>query len=258
MDDKNEGAVFPEVVNDDGKKHTVWCPDKGHQKDVVVCEKCENKAKCPSYAEFLGIDRVEHAKELDAKIENLRFAVFDTYFELGETLLAIREGIYYKELGFDSLDDYAATRHGFRYRKASYLIAIVENCGAAGIPKEDVIGIEWSKMKELPDLTEDNRAEWLKKAAELSVEELKAEVKKSKGEKAPEKKITMTFSFSEGQKELIDRALNVAAKVSGSDVKSYHLQIMAEEFLATYGDDSASTERFKSKHPEEENSGEED
>jgi len=239
--------IVPEVVEEQ-KPGNIWCPNKGHQKNTEVCKECENKLECESYSKFLGIDRHGVAGALDGEITRLKTSVFDTYYELGQTLRKIREGMYYKELGYDSLDDYADKRHGFRYRKASYLIAIIENCEAAGIPKEDVRGITWSKMKEIPELTEDNRAEWLKKASELTVEELKAEVKKSKGEEPSEKKISMVFALSQEQKDVIDSALEIAAKLSGSNIKSYHLEILAQEFLSTYGDDDASANRFKDAH----------
>lgn len=178
--------------------------------------------------------RTERARELDSRVVELKNIVYDTYFELGQVLRDIKAGMYYKELGFDSLATYAEVKHGFRERKAHYLIAIVENCEAAGLTKEDVRGIEWSKMKELPQLTKENRAEWLQRAKSLSVEELRAKVKESKGEPLEAKRFYMGFSFEASQKEIVERALEVAAKLTGSEVRSYHLQVIAEEFLATY------------------------
>ena len=238
----------PDVVDDNNTNKAndyIWCPKKEFQIQSELCDRCDEKNTCSEYIRLSEEDRTEKANALDKEIESLKVSVFDSYFGLGQTLKEVREGMYYKELGFLSLDEYADKRHGFRYRKASYLIAIVENCEAAGLTKEDVRGIEWGKMKELPELTEDNRADWLKKAAELSVEDLKGEVKKSKGEDLPEKKITMTFAFAEGQKEVVDRALEIAARLTGSEVKSFHLQILAEEFLSTYStEDHAAVARF--------------
>lgn len=223
----------------------IWCPKKECRTHREVCQACSDNASCPEYAKLFGENRHKRAEALDQEIESLKTSIFNSYFELGEMLKEIREGMYYKELGYQSLDEYAEQRHGFRYRKAAYLIAIIENCEAAGLTKEDVKGITWSSMKELPELTEENREGWLKKAAELSVEDLKAEVKKSKGEDPPEKKIIMTFSFAEGQKEVVDRALEIAARLSGSDIKSYQLEIIAQEFLSAYNtEDEAAMNRF--------------
>lgn len=226
----------------------VWCPEKDCWMQEKVCNQCANSMLCPEYAKLTGQERGGRAKELDAEVERLKALVFDNYFSLGRALKEINERMYYKELGFNSLDEYAEVRHGFHYRKAAYLIAIVANCEAAGLGKEDVRGITWSQMKELPELNEDNRSEWLKKAAELSVEDLKAEVKKSKGEEPKEKKVFITFALSEQQKELVDKSLSLAEKLTDSTVKSYHLQVLAEEFIATYGVDEASAERFNQKH----------
>lgn len=234
------------LVSDDvEKKSKAWCTKKECWIAEAVCRQCEKHESCTDYAELIGENRIERAGQLDNEIESLKVSIFDSYFELGQTLRKVRDGMYFKELEFDSLDEYADKRHGFKYRKAAYLIAIVENCEAAGLTKDDVRGITWSQMKELPELNESNRAEWLKKAAELSVDDLKAEVKKSKGQNPSEKKFTMTFAFAEGQKEVVERALEIAARLSGSGVKSFQLEIIAQEFLATYQtSDEAAVARF--------------
>ena len=246
------GEPVPAII--DPKKETskhVWCPKKECRIDRILCQTCADNVSCPEYMKLSGENRYKRAEALDQEIESLKTSIFDTYFVLGQMLREIREGMYYKELGYQSLDEYADARHGFKYRKASYLIAIVENCEAANLVKEDVRGIEWSKMKELPELTEDNRVEWLKKAAEMSVEDLRDEVKKSKGEEPREKKISMTFSFAESQKRVVEQALDLAAKLTGSDVRSYHLQILAEDFIGTYSTmDEASVSRFNNMYGE--------
>jgi hypothetical protein len=248
-----EEILVPDVVDDNEKADYAWCPKKECRVQSELCEKCDDKVTCPEHIRLSGENRHERAEQLDNEIEELKVSVCDSYFVLGRLLKAVRDGMYFKELGYSNLDEYADDRHGFKYRKASYLIAIVENCEAANLTKEDVRGIEWSKFKELPELTEENREGWLKKAAELSVEDLKAEVKKSKGEDPPEKKITMTFSFAEGQKELVESALDLAAKLTGSQVKSFHLQVLAEEFVATYGSaDQAAVARFNNLYMDKE------
>jgi predicted HicB family RNase H-like nuclease len=252
----NKDKLNPVVDAEKENSQTLWCPKKECYIHRKICNACPDNASCHEYAKFSGKlseeNRRKRAVALDQEIESLKTSIFDSYYVLGEMLREIREGIYYKELGYQSLDEYAEKRHGFRYRKAAYLIAIVENCEAADLTKEDVRGIEWSKMKELPELTEENRAEWLKKATEMSVEDLKNEVKKSKGEESKEKKIFMSFSFDVSQKEIVDRALDLAAKLTGSDVRSYHLQVLAEEFISTYGTmDEASISRFNDMYGDE-------
>lgn len=121
----------------------IWCPKKECRIHREVCQACSDNASCPEYAKLSGENRHKRAEALDQEIESLKTSIFNSYFELGEMLKEIREGMYYKELGYQSLDEYADARHGFKYRKASYLIAIVENCEAAGLIKEDVRGIEW-------------------------------------------------------------------------------------------------------------------
>ena len=240
-----EDSAISTTTKDKGSLDYAWCPKKEGRIQSELCEKCEDKNTCSEHIRLSGEDRHKSAEQLDQEIETLKVSIYDSYFGLGQTLKKVRDGAYYKEFGYSTMDEYADERHGFKYRKAAYLIAITENCEAAGLTKEDVRGITWSQMKELPELTEENRADWLKKAAELSVEDLKAEVKRSKGEDPPEKKITMTFAFAEGQKEVVERALDLAAKLTGSEVKSFHLQVLAEEFISTYStEDQAAVARF--------------
>jgi len=234
---------------------SVWCKRDNQRKSVKLCELCGKKNDCEEYrsavpAIFVG--RRQRAEQLDDEVREMKNSIFDVYFDMGAVLKQIRDEGLYKELGFENLEEYTQKRHGFRYRKAAYLIAIVENCEKAGISKEDVRGIEWTKMKELPELTDENRQEWLMKAKELSVEELRKAVKESRGETDYEEKIYMGFSLSPSQKEIVDRALETAARLTGSDVKSYHLQVLAQEFIGTYGPmDEASVMRFKNLYGEE-------
>jgi len=222
----------------------IWCERDHNQKAIKVCESCEDRGTCITYQERVMI--VDESTEkvavlLDEKVEEMKNTIFDTYFDLGLVLKQIRDQGLYRDFGYEDLENYAQKRHGFRYRKAAYLIAIVENCEKAELGKEDVRGIEWSKMACLPQLTDENRQEWLEKARELTVEELKREVQKDKKEKK-----FISFSLSPEQKGLVDRALELAAKLTGSDVKSYHLEVLAQEFVATYGSlDDAAVMRFK-------------
>ena len=162
----------------------IWCERDQSRKAIEVCQSCEDRDNCREYQKNLLLvkgDR-EKAVVLDEKVMDMKNAIFDTYFDLGLVLKEIRDEGLYRDFGYKDLENYAQKRHGFRKRKAAYLIAIVENCEKAGLGKEDVRGIEWSKMACLPQLTDENRQEWLEKARELTVEELKREVQKDKGE----------------------------------------------------------------------------
>lgn len=238
----------------------IWCPKHKQQKAIEVCRKCEDRDTCEEYQkkDLAVVAMSEKALALDEKVEDMKNRIFDTYFDLGQVLREIRDGMLYKEFGYEDLEEYAQKRHGFSYRKAAYLIAIVENCEKAGLSKDEVRGIEWSKMACLPSLTDENRAKWLAKAKEMSVEELKNEVKKSRGEDETEEKKFISFSLSLAQKEVVDRALELAAKLTGSEVKSFHLEVLAMEFVGTYGAmDEAAVVRFKNVYgTEEEESGE--
>lgn len=232
----------------------IWCPKIEGQKNIQVCARCKEKDTCEEYQNHSQVVVRDKKKAivLDEQIEAMKNTIFDTYFDLGLALKEMRDQRLFREFGYKNLEDYAQQRHGFMYRKAAYLIAIVENCDKAGLKRQDVRGIEWSKMACLPELTDKNRQKWLSKAKDMSVEALKTEVKKDKGEKPTEEKKFLSFALSESQKGVVDMAFDLAAKLTDSKVKSYHLQVLAEEFIATYGTmDDASVARFQSVYGEE-------
>ena len=235
----------------------VQCEKHEDRRHIDQCRGCDTQ--CKTYWDqtvTLVPGKKQLAEDLDGQLETMRKGICETYYDMGEVLKQIRDEELFRVFGFKDLEEYAQKRHGFKYRKAAYLIAIVENCLAAGIPKEDIQGIEWSKMKELPVLTDENRKDWLIKARDMSVEELRHEVKKHReggngGDGEFEEKKSITFSLAPGQKQVVDKALELAARLTGSEVKSFHLQVLAEEFVGTYGsEDQASVDRFRNVYGE--------
>ncbi|MCK5604855.1 hypothetical protein KAR91_23395 [Candidatus Pacearchaeota archaeon] len=222
---------------------------KEYQQHPLIKKKGKNKVV------VLVDETKKKAVALDDKVEELKNTIFDTYFDLGLALKVMNDESLYREFGYESLEDYAQQRHGFKYRKAAYLIAIVENCWKAQLRREDIRGIEWSKMACLPELTDENRQEWLGKAKDMTVEQLKNEVKKDRGGGESEEKIFLSFSLGAPAKEVVDRALDLAAQLTGSKVKSFHLEVLAQEFIGTYEKmDDASVTRFQSIYGESEES----
>jgi len=231
-----------------------FCQKQGHRVSKEVCDRCAGQQSCPDHAaQFPEIqeDRRQHATQLDGRIQQLTSNIACSYFDLGLALKDVKEKSYFQELGFKSFPEYVEQRHGFKYRKAQELIAITENCITAKLEKEDVQHIGWTKMAELPKLTQENKSGWIDKAGRLTVRELKTEVKQTK--QAPASKDDsvsyITFAFSPEQREVVDRALKIASELTGSEVKSYLFQILATEFIATYGvSDTASQAHFETVH----------
>lgn len=231
-----------------------FCQKHGHQVSKDICDKCKDQPGCKDLSsQFPAIqrDRKQSATELDGRIQRLASKIVCSYFDLGLALKAIKENSYFQELGFESFPEYVERRHGFKYRKAQELIAITENCISAKLNKEDVEHIGWTKVAELPKLTVENKSEWIDKAERLTVRELRTEVKQTGQSSASrDDSVTyITFSFKPEQREVVDRALKIATELTGSKIKSYLFQILATEFIATYGvSDSASETHFKSVH----------
>lgn len=231
-----------------------FCQKQGHRVSKEICDRCTGQQGCPDLAsQFPEIqrDRKQHATQLDNRIQQLTNMLACSYFDLGLALKAVKEENYFQELGFESFPEYVERRHGFKYRKAQELIAITENCISAKLEKQDVQHIGWTKMAELPKLTEENKTGWINKAEKLTVKELRTQVKETKQAPASRDDSVsyITFAFSPEQREVVDRALRIASELTGSQVKSYLFQILATEFIATYGvSDSASQAQFKSVH----------
>lgn len=231
-----------------------FCQKHGHQVSKDICDKCKDQPGCAELSsQFPAIqrDRKQSATELDGRIQQLTNNIVSSYFDLGLALKSVKEQSYFLELGFVSFPEYVEHRHGFKYRKAQELIAIAENCVSAELKKEDVQHIGWTKVAELPKLTVENKTEWIGKAERLTVRELRTEVKQTKQSPASKDDSTtyITFSFKPEQREVVDRALKLAAELTGSEIKSYLFQILATEFIATYGvTDAASEAHFKTVH----------
>ncbi|MEW6613909.1 MAG: hypothetical protein AB1401_00335 [Thermodesulfobacteriota bacterium] len=207
------------------------------------CEKefcnsrCSNsepkKATVPAVMEKgTDIERSVYCKE---KAEELCNRIEDSYYELAMILREIEKEQYYMNWGYSGFVEYVKECLGFKERKARYLIAIADMCQRYNITKDERIGIEWSKLKELPGvINEENKEEWLGKARESTTTNLQDEVRKARGISPGEMKSFITFSLAEGQKLVVESALDLAGKLTGSEVRSYLLEVICQEFVGTY------------------------
>jgi len=172
--------------------------------------------------------------------EALRRAEDISYHALGGFLHVVYRQQYFVELKFDSFEDYCKERIGFSQRKALYLISIWEKFEKElKVPRHEYEGIEWSKLKEIvPVVNNENVNRWLRIAKANTVEELRYQVRKELNpEDEIEKTVPMSIHLFPGEKEVVDRAFDIVRKMmprtDGSEPRRGQcLEMICADFLA--------------------------
>jgi hypothetical protein len=160
----------------------------------------------------------------------------DTRFvELGRYLCEVRAGQYWRLEKLASFDDYLARRFPESRRKAYYLMSIHEQ-----LPRQirnELKQVGWSKAAELAKVARREReqfksANWLHKARSMPHQQFKEEVEKYlTGASEPSELIY--FKMYKSQVPVIEQALEIAARMLGSDKsRGYCLEMICADFLA--------------------------
>jgi len=161
----------------------------------------------------------------------------DTRFvDLGRYLCEVRAGQYWRVENLKSFDEFLERRFPESRRKAYYLMSIHEQLPPQ--VRRELKDVGWTKGLELAKLArsegqEFNCAMWLHKAREMPTEEFKREVEKalSGGETEPWE--IVCFKFYKSQIPVIERAIETAALMLGSDKsRGYSLEMICADFLA--------------------------
>jgi hypothetical protein len=161
----------------------------------------------------------------------------DTRFvELGKYLCEVRAGQYWRLENLHSFDEFLVRRFPESRRKAFYLMSIFEVLGPR-VPR-DLREIGWTKARELAKLA---RAEgqhfdcapWVHKARILPREEFQREIEKALNGQEMEPWEIVCFKFYKSQIPVIERAIETAALMLGSDKsRGYCLEMICADFLA--------------------------
>ena len=160
----------------------------------------------------------------------------ERFVELGEYLCEVRAGQYWRLEKLKSFDEFLEKRFPESRRKAYYLMAIHENL--TRIPNRQLREVGWSKATELVkvarrDGSEFDCATWLHKAKELPKEEFKRAVDTHLTGKETEPWEIIYFKLYKSQLPVIERALEIAALMLGSDKsRGYCLEMICADFLA--------------------------
>ena len=169
-------------------------------------------------------------------------------FRLGGVLAKIHAEKWYASEGYSDFKSYVVSRHGFKPRKAFYLVQIYNAVSGLGLSWDELKPIGWTKLKEIaPVLDEGNAAEWLARAAMpgMTVSRLHGLVLASRDDpatrlgRAPANRTTVqSFTFDDDQLETVTLALAKAKEAMGTSHDSVALQHIASGYLGTWDVDA--------------------
>jgi hypothetical protein len=161
----------------------------------------------------------------------------DTKFvELGRYLCEVRAGQYWRIDNVKSFDGFLEKRFPDSRRKAYYLMSIHEHLPPQA--RKQLTKVGWTKGIELAKLARRDKqnfdcATWLHKARECSKEEFQQAIEKELTGKITEPWEIVYFKLYQSQIPVIDRALETAALMLGSDrSRGYCFEMICADFLA--------------------------
>jgi len=161
----------------------------------------------------------------------------DTKFvELGRYLYEVRAGQYWRVENLKSFDDFLERRFPGSRRKAYYLMSIHEHLPPQA--RKELKEVGWTKGLELAKIARRDGqdfdcATWLHRAREMPKEEFKQEVEKELTGRETEPWEIIYFKLYRSQTPVIERAIETAALMLGSDKsRAYCLEMICADFLA--------------------------
>jgi hypothetical protein len=158
------------------------------------------------------------------------------WVELGHYLCEVRAGQYWRLENLKSFDEFLERRFPESRRKAYYLMSIHEHLPPQA--RRELKEVGWTKGLELAkvarrDGQEFDCATWLHKARQMPKEQFKQEVEKELTGKETEPWEIVYFKFYRSQLPVVERAIETAALMLGSDrSRGYCLEMICADFLA--------------------------
>ena len=158
------------------------------------------------------------------------------FVDLGRYLCEVRSGQYWRVDRMKSFDEFLEKRFPDSRRTAYYLMSVHEHL--TRVPKQKLREIGWTKARELAKVArrEGERFEsapWVHKAQALPREEFKREVDRHLTGRETEATEMLFFRLYKSQLGVIERALETAALMLGSDKsRGYCLEMICADFLA--------------------------
>ncbi len=203
-------------------------------------EKTTEKASTTTRTKDLFKDIAHQVEQLpklkvEPTLKELNEATDVNLFHMGGLLQRVVDNGWFGE--YESFGEYVFETFGFKERKARYLIEIYSNLVTNMIPYNKVQGLGWTKLKELAKfLTLDNVDEWVKKAADLSVSELKLLIAGEKeGDdtnlKPTSDTVSMNFKLHPDQTSIVESAINLAKVNVDTEFDNIALEAICADYV---------------------------
>ena len=169
--------------------------------------------------------------------ERQKEAERDTRFvDMGRYLCEVRAGQYWRVDNVKSFDEFLERRFPESRRKAYYLMSIHEHLPSQ--VRRELKELGWTKARELAKLArargqDFDCAPWVHKARAMPREEFEREVEKEMTGRETEPFELVYFKLYESQVPVVDRAIETASLMLGSDKsRGYCLEMICADFLA--------------------------
>jgi hypothetical protein len=163
------------------------------------------------------------------------------FWEMGGILNTIFKHQYYVDYGYRDWKDFCDEVLEMKWRTATYLRDIYVKFTSLGVKPEECIGVGWGRLKELlPIVNKENVKYWIGEAKKknASVASLNVAVRLALGrltkEEAESMPTLLSFRFSDAQLGNVERALELARRITGSGSRNYQLEMICAEFRVTY------------------------
>jgi len=189
--------------------------------------------------DMLPADRMSAVREVTRQVTHMKDRL---HAVMGEMLYEISVNKYWKDWDFRSFEEYLESECEVSRRTAFYYISVYRTFVIElGIPADEMRELEWSKAKEIVSLVDkDNWKDLLDLVATMSVAEVKdyvAKTRKSDSSKPPRVEDDsvskrMNFRLADSQYENIERALEIAKSMSGSDKAGNQLDLICTTFIS--------------------------
>jgi len=158
-------------------------------------------------------------------------------FKIGGCLARIQANEdWWREAGYETFKDYIETNMQFRYRKGMYAIEIYKKLLLLNVPWSTYQGIGWAKINMLIKvMTTANAAEWVEKAAHMSLKSLEEVLKSTAPLQAEE--VTPKTLFNESVKLHADQrhlwldGIEKAKEETGSDSKGAAVEAIFQHYM---------------------------
>ena len=169
--------------------------------------------------------------------ERQKEAERDTRFvDMGRYLCEVRAGQYWRVDNVKSFDEFLERRFPESRRKAYYLMSIHEHLPSQ--VRRELKELGWTKARELAKLArargqDFDCAPWVHKARAMPREEFEREVEREMTGRETEPFELVYFKLYESQVPVVDRAIETASLMLGSDKsRGYCLEMICADFLA--------------------------